>query len=271
MIHAPTFSLVYDEDPAVTELPVVTEPTAEKPPAEKKPEKVKLDPHQQAFVNSLLAEERRKSTAKNDQLITQLETEKNRGTTTAAEKQALEERIETLRGEYATKDELKERETSKKVKELETKLAREEAERSTWKTKWERDKKRVDLTQAAAGEKAYNANTVVTVLDPMTRLQEIVGDDGKGTGEFETRVKIPTKDKDGKPVVLDLDPAGAVKQMKEMDDYANLFIDPAKGGLGLNNNNRGPGKVPKSQLGTADYIAERKKEKAANGNRRPGK
>lgn len=267
-VSAPAFSLVYDDEPVITDPPVTDPPPVEKPAAKEEKNKPKFTPEQQNFMNSLIAEERRKATVKNDQLITQLETEKNRAGTTALEKQTLEERIETLRSEFATKDELKERETSKRVKELETKLQREEAERSTWKSKWERDKKNVDLTQAAASEKPYNSATVVMVLNPWTRLQEIVDDSGKGTGEFETKVKVPTKDKDGKPVVLDLDPLEAVKQLKEMPDYLNLFIDPAKGGLGLGNNNRGGGKLEKHQLGTADYIAERKKERATTVPRR---
>lgn len=267
MIYATPFSLVYDEEPVVEPPAVVDPPAAEKPPADKTP-KVKFTPEQQAFVNSLLAEDKRKAQVKNDQLITQLETEKNRGSTTASEKQALEERIETLRAEFATKDELKAQENSKRVKELETKLKREEAEHVTWRKRWEDDKRKVDLTHAAAGEKAYNTATVVTVLNPMTRLQEVVDDAGKPTGEYETRVKIPTRDKDDKPIVLDLDPVAAVKHMKEMPDFSNLFLDPAKGGLGLGNNNRGPGKLDKSQLATADYVAERRKDRMAAGHRR---
>src|SRR5262245_56765597 len=56
--------------------------------------KVSFTPEQQGYVNSLLAEERRKAKATVDRMITQLETEKNKATTTAAEKEALEQRIE---------------------------------------------------------------------------------------------------------------------------------------------------------------------------------
>lgn len=224
-------------------------------------DKVKFTPEQQAFINSKLAEERRKATAKNDQLITQLETEKNRSGTTEAERQQLAERIDTLRAEYATKDELNQRETNKRVKDLETVAAREAAEKATWKERWEKDRVRVDLTHASSLEKAYNNEPVLAILQPKTTLREVVGEDNKPTGEYETRVKIQTKDKDGKAVTLDLDPVGAVKQLKEMPEYANLFIAPGTGGLGGGNLNRGTEKVPMHQLGTEAYIAERNKNR----------
>jgi hypothetical protein len=263
------FALVYDGegDPP----PPPPPPPVEKK-EEKKEEKVKFTPEQQAYLNSILAEERRKAQAKNDQLITQLETEKNRVGTTAAEKAALESRIEDLRGEFATKEELTQRDTAKKVKELEDKNKQTEAQAKTWQDRFERNKRKVDLTQAAAGGKAYNAEQVVTILEPRTRLIEIVGEDGKGTGEYETKVKIQTKDKDGKPVTLDLSPPEAVKQMKDMPEFANLFISAQTGGLGGGSfAQRGGTEKPKHLMSTAEYIAERRKEKAAAGNRRAGK
>jgi hypothetical protein len=234
------------------------------PPAEDKDKgkaKVKLTPEQQAFVNSLLAEERRKAQVKNEQLITQLETEKNRSGTTAAEKQQLEDRIEQLKNEFATKDELQKREVNKRIQELEQKNKSLEAEGSTWKQRYDRDRKRIDLTQAAATEKAYNPRQVVNELFPNARLVETVGEDGKGTGEYETRVKISTVDKEGKPVTLDLDPVGAVKQLKEMSEFQNLFISPATGGLGGGNLGKGGsgGSKPMAEMTTEEFMAARRK------------
>lgn len=262
LLLASPFATTYEGE---VDPPVADPPAADPAPTEKKPtEKVRLSTEQQAFVNSLLAEERRKSTAKNDQLITQLETEKNRSGTTAAEKVQLEERIETLKNEFVTKDELKSRETAKKVQELEQKNKQLEAEGSTWKTRYDRDRKRIDLTQAAATEKAYNPRQVVNELFDKSRLVETIGEDGKGTGEYVTRVKIQTVDKEGKPVTLDLDPVGAVKQLKEISEFANLFISPATGGLGGGNLGKGGtgGGKPKHEMSTEEYMAARRAARA---------
>jgi len=263
LLRADAFESVYDGDddpPAPPEPPPVKEEDKDK----EKDTKVKLTPEQQAWVNSKLAEERRKGQQKAEQLITQLETEKNRVGTTAAEKAQLEERIEQLKNEYATKDELKSREVNKRIKELEDEKKKLEAEGSTWKQRYDRDRKRIDLTQAAAEQKAYNPRQVVNELFTNSRLVEVTGEDGKPTGEFETRVKIQTVDKEGKPVTLDLDPVGAVKQLKEMSEYANLFISPAQGGLGGGNLGKGGagGSKPVHEMSTEEYMAARRKARA---------
>lgn len=266
LLRADSFASVYegeDEDPPVNDPPVNDPPPSPSPnqDPDKGKSKVKFNHDQQAYVNTLLAEERRKAQAKNDALITQLETEKNRAGTTAAEKQALEDRIEALKAEYATKDELKSREVNKRLQELETEKKRLEAEGKTWEQRYHRDRKRIDLMQAATVEKAYNPNIVVNELERNSRLQEVKDEDGKPTGEFETRVKIHTKDKDGKPVTLDLDPVGAVKQLKEMNEYANLFLSPAQGGLGGGNLGKGGagGSKPLHEMSTEEYMAARRK------------
>jgi hypothetical protein len=129
------------------------------------------------------------------------------------------------------------------------------------------------LTDAAVKGKAFNPNQVVTLLKPHTRVEEIVGDDGKPTGKFTTKVKLPAKDKDGNPTILELGPTEAVKQLSEMpDEYGNLFISGAAGGLGGGSLGRGGagGTKDKSQLPTNEYIAERKREKQAAITRKKG-
>ena len=267
--------LVYGDDPPVPD-PANIDPPVPDPGAgdkNKSKPKVPLTTEQQAFVNSIVAEERRKLQAKNDQLITQLSTEQNRAGTSEAEKAALQERIESLKAEFATKDELTQRDTKKKLTELEQKLKQEASEKSTWKTRFESNKKKVDLTSAAEQGKAFSAEQVVLVLEPNARLVEVVGEDGKPTGEYETKVRIATTDKDGKAVTLDLTPTEAVKQLKEMPEkYGNLFISGANGGLGGGNLGRGGSKggpADKATLSTAEYMAERRKERIASARRKP--
>ena len=59
-----------------------------------------------------------------------------------------------------------------------------------------------------------------------------VDEDGKPTGDYEPRVAFPDKDKDNKPLTLDLTVAEAVKRMKELEKYGNLFEGGKKSGLG---------------------------------------
>ncbi len=252
----------YDDPPN----PEVPPPNPEVPPPNPDPNKkpkVEFTPAQQQFINSQLAEERRKGEKKNNELIAQLETEKNKAHTTSEERAELQERIEKLQTDYVTKEELAKREASKKVTDLEQKLKDEQSAREAWQNRFVKNKKEVDLTQAAVGAKAFSPKQVVTILDPMTRLVEIKGEDGKPTGEFETRVKVASKDKEGKDVILDLTPTEAVKQLQEMpEEYGNLFISGANGGLGSGSlGNRQGQKKSLNDLSPAEYHAQRERDK----------
>lgn len=272
LIPALPFHMVFEGTDPVLD-PVVdppVDPPATEPPAKGKV-KPKFDPVQQEYFNSVVAEERRKLTAKNDQLITQLETQKNLTSTTAAERQTLEEKIADLKAEFQTKEQLSGAANEKTIKQLQAEVKKKDAEAITWRERHHKTLVDNSLTEAAVKGKAYNAKQVVTILRPLTRVVELANDKGEPTGEFETRVKLQTKDKEGQPVVLDLDPIQAVKQLAEMgEEYDNLFISPATGGLGsANRGNAGNGGVvDRSKLSTEDYISQRKKDKDAASDRR---
>lgn len=237
------------------------------PPPKKKKEapKVNLDPATQQYVNSLLAEERRKGQSKNQELIKQLETQKNRAGTSEAEQTRLQARIDELTSEYATKEELGKRNFEKQVKTLtgERDTARKDAD--NWKNLFQSTKISNALIGAATQAKAYNPEQVVTILASQTRLVEVTDEDGNVIpGQWQERVKIKSKDKEGKPVTLDLPATEAVKQMAELEEYANLFISGAAGGIGGNNSpKRGGGGGDEPPSDTAAYMqwrADRKKK-----------
>lgn len=242
-----------------TEEPPVTPPVAKKkviPPT--------FDESQQAYINSLLADEKRKAKKKNDELITQLETKKNEHGTTAAEKEALETRIDSLKSEFHTKEEIKGKEHKKKLTEAETRAQTAESKAKAWETRFQEKTITVELTAAAIDGKAFNANQVVTILKPNTRLVEVLDDDNKPTGEFVPKVKLPTKDKEGKVVVLEFTATEAVKQLQDNpEEYGNLFISGAAGGLGATTlAGRKTGSKPNpADMNTEDYVAARKAAK----------
>lgn len=259
MIPGFAFLLAYDDEPEVE-----TEEKEEKqetpPPAKKT--KVQFDADQQAYVNSLVAEEKRKVQTKNQQLITQLETQKNLVATTAAERATLDQRIEELKSEFLTKEELGKKESSKKIREIETRAKAAETERDYWKGLFQTDRVTTELTQAAVAHKAYDPEQITTILRNNTRLVEVVGEDGKPIkGKYLTKIRITGKDSDGKPVDLDLTATEAVKQMTEMPEkYGNLFNSGATGGLGGFNtpSKTAKGGPPKT---TAEYMAWRDQQK----------
>ena len=91
------------------------------------------------------------------------------------------------------------------------------------------------LQDAAVSGDAFNTNTVMSVLRPMTRLTEITDEKtGKGTGKFKVVVDFPDTDPNtGEPTVTLHSPESAVKRMKELPQiYGNLFKSGVVSGIG---------------------------------------
>jgi hypothetical protein len=275
-LRALPYYLVYDgdddnPDPTASPTPTPTPtPTPNPDPSgaddKNKKQKVSFTKEQQDYINAQLAEERRKGQQKNDQLILQLETIKQRADTTEAERKQIEDRIDQLRGEYATKEELHKKTMETQLKAEKDARAKAEADAKDWKSRFENKMLDVDLIGAAVEHKAYNPHTVKAILQPISRIADELDENGQPTGQFATRVKMQTKTKEGKVQVLDMSPPEAVKFLSEQQEHANLFISTATGGLGGNNMGRGGGgangknEPPKD---TAEYQEWRKKEKAA--------
>lgn len=225
--------LVNDEtvtEETETETPV-TPPVVKPAP---KP-KVTFAPEQQAYVNSLVAEEKRKGQQANERLVTQLETEKNRAGTTVAEKEQLEARIEEIKSEYITKEQLTEKERKKADKKRDDALAAAQAETTIWKDRYSRTTIKRSIVDAAIhpDHKANNPAHIVALLSPDTRLVEELDEEGKPTGDYVAKTKVKTV-KDGKPATLDMTVTEAVKFLSEQDEHADLFSSGAAGGLGGN-------------------------------------
>lgn len=233
-LAANCFRLVNDEpvneETSETETPVT-------PPVTPKPIKAKVTfaPEQQAYVNSLVAEEKRKGQQANERLVTQLETEKNRAGTTVAEKEQLEARIEEIKSEYVTKEQLTEKERKKADKKRDDALAAAQAETGVWKERFTKTTIRRSLVDAALvpEHKADNPAHIVAILFPDTRLVEELDEEGKPTGEYVAKTKVRTV-KDGKPTTLDMTATEAVKFLSEQEEHLGLFSSGASGGLGGN-------------------------------------
>ncbi len=66
---------------------------------------------------------------------------------------------------------------------------------------------------------------------------------------------------DGKPVTLDVSVKDAVKRMREMDEYANLFIGDGTGGTGGSTRNSSGGNLNVAEL-AKDPVKYREARKA---------
>ena len=192
-------------------------------------------------VNRLLAKEKRDFQSKQQTMINELEALKQKSTLTAEERTALENRLEELRNESLTKDELAKKDKDKLLKTHETEKTTLVKERDGWRNRYTDATIARALTDAAVANTAHVPSQIVSILRGQTRLVEELDEAGKPNGNLIPKVTLQDKDKDGKSVTLDLTVSEAVKRMKDMEDYFNLFKGEGTGGVGGTNRGGGSG------------------------------
>ena len=181
-------------------------------------------------VNAFLAKEKRTWNDKQQKMIDELEILKTKSTLTDEERTSLESRIETMKTELLTKEEIAKRDRDKLIKDHTSERENISKDRDAWKNRYSESLIVRSITDAAMAD-AFVPSQIVAILRPNTRLVEALDSDGKPTGDLVPKVTISDKDKEGKPVTLELSPSEAVKRMQDMPDYLNLFKGSGTGGV----------------------------------------
>ena len=187
-------------------------------------------------VNAIIAKERAADKKRNEQLVQQLESLKSTSKMTSDEKAALESRIEELKTQHMTKEELAARDRKKLEEELSG--ARDSAinEAKSWRTRYESSTVQRALVDEAVKGDAFSPHQIMELLSPRSKVVEALDDKGKPVGNFIVQIAFDDVDKDKKPVTMQLTPAEAVKRMKELPErFGNLFKSGVRGGLGSGN------------------------------------
>lgn len=223
----------------------------------------------QKQVNALIKAEKEKHQRQTQAQIKQLEDIKKAKGLTEQEKSALEKRIEDLSNSMLSKEELSKKEKARLESQYKTDLEKANKEKEGWQGRYTREKIERSILDAAVAADGYDSDQFVALLSPNTRLVEALDEGGQPTGAFSPVVKFTDYDSEGKPKQLDLSVAEAVKRMKEMPKYGNLFKSGAAGGLGSSrdNNRRGSGKAEKDMT-PAEWREHRKKIGLSNSNKK---
>lgn len=201
---------------------------------------IKANPAAQDELNVMMANNRKKLTNQNQELIGQLEALKEQTNITSQQKEELEARIEQLSNQFLTKEEMAKKEQTKLENKYKTELQRAAEERDAWKDRYTHSTIQRELLDASVAGKAINPDIIVDMLSGKTYLGPKLGDNGQPTGEFEVKVKFSDVDEHNNPVTVELSPVAALKRMQELPDkYGNLFQTTATGGVGANSGTGG--------------------------------
>lgn len=202
----------------------------------------------QEEVNTMMADNRRKLTAQNTELVTQLEQLKKNSALTSDEKSELQVKITQLEEQYMSKEELSKRESTKKQKQFETDLNTANDSSKKWEAMYSSSTIDRALYDAAVEADAIHPSQIVTLLQGNTQLVE-------ENGRYSPVVKFNDKSEDGKDVVLDLSPTETLKRMKELTDlHSNLFKSTQTSGVGGTGNAGGSTNHPKFDELMADPV-----------------
>jgi hypothetical protein len=185
-------------------------------------------------VNRILADDRRKHQAQIQRVEKMLEETAASKNLTIQEREMLAQQLEDLRKETRTKEQQLAHEKKQLEEQLTGKITSAEKAAKEWEARYREGIVERTLMDAAVSGAAYDAETMMDVLRPKTRLTEITDEKtGKGTGKFKVVVDFPDTDPNtGEPTVTLHTPESAVKRMKELPKYANLFKSNIVSGIG---------------------------------------
>ena len=190
----------------------------------------------QSDLNRILADDRRKhqqALQRAEKAREEVSTSKN---LTIQEREELAQQLEDVRKETRTKEVQLLHEKKQVEESYETQAeGREEGPRDVGETLPRRDHGTMLLDAAVSGD-AYDTDTMMAVLRPMTKLIEVTDPKtGKATGKFEAIVDFPDADPNtGEAITVSHSPKAAVKRMKELPKYVNLFKSNVVSGVGAN-------------------------------------
>jgi len=231
----------------------------------------------QEDVNRMLADDRRKHQAQVQRVEKMLEEVSASKNLTIQEREQFAQQLEDLRKETRTKEQQLSHEKKQLEEQLTGRITNAEKTAKEWEQRYREGTVERSLQDAAVGGEAFNVNTVMSVLRPMTRLIEITDEKtGKGTGTFKVVVDFPDTDPNtGEPTVTLHSPDSAVKRMKDLPQmYGNLFKSGVVSGIGSSSATGGlasgsGGKIDPRKLTQEQYMELRAKNPAALGLRAP--
>jgi hypothetical protein len=245
-----------DTDPV--DPPADDAPPADAPPAD--PGKGKTFTQEQ--MNAILAEDRRKHKTQQQKTLDELNALKAQTDIGGANAAEYEAKLEELQNSLLTNEQLAKREKDKMDKRHEKELGELKENYDKLNKKYTSETIIRAITDASVTNKAFSPEQIVAILGPNTRLAEVLDDSGEKTGLVTPKIKFDDADKDGKPVTLDLTPDEAIKRMKEIDKFANLFQGEGVSGLGGSTRSGGTKQsAAEVARNPAEYIKARKEGK----------
>lgn len=212
-----------------------------------------------AELDRVVEQERKRAKDATQKTIQDLENLKRSNQLSETNRTALETKIQELNDSLLSKEELARKEKERLTTEHQTKLQQVQDQSTRWETLYKESTVRREILDAAVELSAFDPEQIEFMVRPNARVVEETDQDNNPTGKFVTKVRLPSTDKDGKPVTLDVSVKEAVKAMKDTPEkYGNLFKDLGTGGIGGGQSNAPRGTLDVTKMSHAQYMQHRK-------------
>lgn len=222
-------------------------------------------------VNKFLADDRRKHTAKYEELEGAYKEALDNQNLTQDQRTQLESKLEDLRKVFRSKEQQLEHDKKSLQDQYDTDI-KQLGERATkWEVKYKQSLVDRSLLDAAVTNEAFNTTQIVSLLRPMTQMVEQTDDKDEGTGDYAPMVDLTDVDtKTGEPIITRRTPEDAVKRMKELPDlFGNLFKANVVSGVGVGSATGsgmpGSGRVDVQNMSPEQYMKMRQENPKALG------
>ena len=226
-------------------------------------------------VNRFMAEDRRKMGVKHEAKQVELETAykdalANQNISGEA-RERLEGQLEDLQKTFLSKEQQLEQDKTQLEQKYTEEVSGLRDKAEIWETRYMRGLVDRELQDAAIKNDSFSSEQIMSLLNPMTKVVEVLDPEGKGTGEFHPMVDLQDIDqKTGEPIITRRTPMDAVKRMRELPQkFGNLFKSNVVSGVGegsaTGSGLSGTGMVDASKMSTAQYMEMRKKNPGALG------
>jgi hypothetical protein len=211
---------------------------------EVKTEDIKFTDDQKTAIQKMINDQTAKYRKAGQDALTEVENLRKISNMSKTDQAEMQKRISQLTQTLRTTEEQAAEERRQSEEKHQTEIESLTTERNHWQHEYVNFRLNGELISAASlpGQKAINPDVVKTILRPNTELVEDLDSEGKPTGQLVASVKYAAKGEDGKPTVLQLSVADAVKKMSTDDQYLHLFEGKGAGGLG-GGGSRGTGDV----------------------------
>lgn len=213
----------------------------------------------QEEVNTIMAKEKTITQKAQADTIAELDALKSRADLTKTQRDELETRITAMKKSNMTADELARSDRKKADTEHQEQVITLTNERDAWKGKYTQETITRSIVDASVEHDALVPEQIIAILQPTTQLEEVVKEDGTKTGTYIPKVSFEVTDDDGQTKTLNLTVSEAVKKMREIEKYQNLFKIEGQGGLGqyTQSGTTGSGKIDIKKI-SQDAAAYRK-------------